>query len=77
MSKPDHIKIDVDGIELLILKGSLQLLKSVKTLMIETSPLNETKIDFFLRKNKFKMISRYIEISERNDMFNCLYVKSL
>lgn len=76
LPKPDHIKIDVDGIELLILKGSLQLLKSVKTLMIETSPFNATKIDFFLTKNKFKMISRNSEISDRNDIFNCLYVKS-
>ena len=76
LPKPDHIKIDVDGIELLILKGSLQLLKSVKTLMIETSPINETKIDFFLRKNKFKMISRNREISERNDICNCLFIKS-
>jgi FkbM family methyltransferase len=76
LSKPDHIKIDVDGIELLILKGSLSLLKSVKTLMVEISPFNANKIDLFLRKNKFKMISRYGEISGSDDIFNCLYVKS-
>ncbi len=76
LSKPDHIKIDVDGIELLILKGSLSLLKSVKTLMVEISPFNANKIDLFLRKNKFKMISRYGEVSGSDDIFNCLYVKS-
>jgi FkbM family methyltransferase len=35
ITQPDYIKIDVDGIEHLILKGGLSVLKNVKELLIE------------------------------------------
>ena len=35
--KPNYIKIDVDGIEHLILKGSLNTLKNVETILIEVN----------------------------------------
>ncbi len=38
---PTHIKLDVDGIEKLILKGAKQTLQSVETLMIEIEGHNE------------------------------------
>lgn len=37
MKIPDYIKIDVDGIELLILKGGKKVLKKVKGVLIELS----------------------------------------
>jgi FkbM family methyltransferase len=38
---PDYIKVDVDGIEELILKGGLEALKSVKSILIELPGLNK------------------------------------
>lgn len=35
LSAPDHLKIDVDGVEGLILRGAPQILKSVKSVLIE------------------------------------------
>ena len=37
LSTPDYIKIDVDGIELLILNGGIKVLNTVKGLLIELS----------------------------------------
>lgn len=37
---PDHIKLDVDGIEALIIAGAVKTLKSVKTLIIEVEGQN-------------------------------------
>jgi FkbM family methyltransferase len=37
LPSPDHLKIDVDGIEHLILSGSLKTLKSIKSILIEIS----------------------------------------
>ena len=35
LKKPDYVKLDVDGIESLILKGSSNLLQNVKSLLVE------------------------------------------
>jgi FkbM family methyltransferase len=46
--QPDHIKLDVDGLELLVLKGARQTLRAVKSLLVEVElPLAEatTKAD--------------------------------
>jgi FkbM family methyltransferase len=46
IKSPDYIKIDVDGIELLILKGGKNILKKVKGVLIElTHDWLERKID--------------------------------
>lgn len=36
--QPDHIKIDVDGLESKVIKGAIDTLKNVKTLLIEINP---------------------------------------
>ena len=50
ISVPNHIKIDVDGIEFLILKGASNVLKkeSLKTLMIEVDE-NDKKLDAMMK----------------------------
>ncbi len=49
LTAPDHIKIDVDGVEGLILRGAPQTLKSVKSVLIEVEGDNAaeaaTRID--------------------------------
>ncbi len=75
LPSPDHIKIDVDGIEHLILSGSLKTLKSIKSILIEISD------DFFEQKNScykilkdlnFKQISKSNSKMFRGSQFeNC------
>ena len=58
---PDYIKIDVDGLEHLILKGATQLLKNKKLKKISVE-LNENFKDQYktvnriMKKNRFKLI---------------------
>jgi hypothetical protein len=37
ITMPDYIKMDVDGIEHLILKGGLNVLKSIKSILVEVN----------------------------------------
>lgn len=37
---PNHIKVDVDGLELLVLSGAKKTLETVESLMVEIDPLN-------------------------------------
>lgn len=58
---PNYIKIDVDGIEHLILKGAQNLLKNkdFKELLIEINPTNVKQYEFInniMEKNNFKKI---------------------
>lgn len=43
--KPDHIKIDVDGIEPLIINGGLRTLKSVKSVLVEVDLLDQQHVN--------------------------------
>ena len=46
LKSPDYIKIDVDGIELLILRGGMKTLKNIKGLLIElTNEWSERKLE--------------------------------
>tara|TARA_B100000575_G_C23136860_1_gene660635 strand:- start:765 stop:1625 length:861 start_codon:yes stop_codon:yes gene_type:complete len=82
---PDYIKIDVDGIEHLILQGSNEVLnnKKVKSLNIE---INENfkqqhkKILNIMEEYNFRFIEKYIEIkdgkdSKFNKSFNYIFQK--
>ena len=60
--KPNYIKMDVDGIEHLILKGSLNTLSTVESILLEVNENNSNQFNdikqyldsagFRLRKNK-------------------------
>ncbi len=56
LSMPDYIKIDVDGIEHLILDGSKNILssKKLKSVLVE-NPTNLNKINSIMLSNKFKL----------------------
>ena len=43
LPQPDYIKIDVDGIEHLILKGGSETLKKAKSLLVEVDDRFETQ----------------------------------
>ena len=50
LSAPDYIKLDVDGIEHFILKGGIQTLKGVKSIILEVND------DYFQQANACKEI---------------------
>jgi FkbM family methyltransferase len=61
---PNYIKIDVDGLEHLIIAGATKILRSrkVKEIMIETNMYNQKKKKFIfsqLTKNKFFLVNKY------------------
>ena len=58
LKQPDYLKIDVDGAELEILKGSKVTLKKVKSILIEvdnSNLLKKDKITEILINNQFKL----------------------
>ena len=62
LTVPNYIKIDVDGIEHLILKGAENLLKNknLKELSIELNPTYVKQYDFinnYLKENNFKKVA--------------------
>lgn len=59
--KPDYIKIDVDGIEHLILKGGIEIIKSVKELLVEINDQfreQATEATSFLNSAGFELIEK-------------------
>ena len=79
---PDYIKIDVDGIEHLILSGGLKVLKKSKSILIE---LNENFKDQhdqsinFLKDCGFKFLKKSsLDIDKQDNykgMFNQIWIK--
>ncbi len=57
LQKPDYIKVDVDGIEHLILEGGEKIIKNCQSILIEINknfPEQKEKCNNFLEKNGFK-----------------------
>jgi len=82
---PDYIKIDVDGIEHLILMGAEKYLnhKKIKSILIEVNENFEkqfTKIKNIMEKSNFKLVKKernedFYQISDFKKMYNYIYVK--
>ena len=68
---PDYLKIDVDGIEHNIIKGSSKLLKNKKlnSILIEINPkrIEDKEIIKFILSNEFKFDDAQVEKSTRNN----------
>ncbi len=78
LPKPTHIKIDVDGIEHLILGGAINIFGSVKSVMIE---VNDAFLDQHSSVTKF-MLDRNFYLHKKTDLgdgnqFNQWWIKSL
>ena len=77
ISQPDYIKIDVDGIEHLILKGGEKVLLNTRELLIE---VNDNFIkqagdtEEYLKKAGFKLKhKRHSEIIAKSTKFSSFY----
>lgn len=59
LPNPTHLKIDVDGLEMEILRGACDSLKFVTSILIEVSPLfseQSLEIEKFLYANNFRLV---------------------
>ena len=76
-AKPNYIKMDVDGIEHLILKGATDTLKSAESLLIEVNDnfAKQAKdTEEYLTKAGFKLKQkRHSEIIEKSAVFSSFY----
>ena len=71
---PNHVKIDVDGAELGILKGMKEVLKNheLKTIMIEITEKNDgNKVEEMIIHSGFKELDR--QLWKNKNMANVLY----
>ena len=76
---PDYIKIDVDGIEHLILKGVLDILKKCKSILIEIDDdfelqSNQTK-ELLLNCGLYLLEKKHAEIYNNTTTFNQIWVR--
>jgi FkbM family methyltransferase len=74
--QPNHIKIDVDGIEHLILEGSLKVLKNCKSVNIEINENFEeqyNKVKKILESNNFELDSISKTSAEVSELSNKAY----
>lgn len=73
---PDYLKIDVDGIEHLILKGGQKTMRKVKQILIEINEdflLQENECIFLLKKLGFSLISKNNELSNSKRTANQIW----
>ena len=72
---PDYLKIDVDGIEHLILQGADKTLVNLKSIFIEVSENfleQKTIVENILKKNNFAFHSKYSDPEIKSEKFrNC------
>jgi len=76
---PNHIKIDVDGFELNIIKGSSQILSDpkLKTIMIEINySSNGSTVEDLISKANFKEVMRESWDGGNGKVANVLFVKN-
>ena len=81
--QPNYIKIDVDGIEHLILKGGINTLKNVKSLLVEVDEkfeIQKTNTAEYLKKSGFvlkdKKHSKLFDGSKYESCFNQIWNKN-
>jgi len=70
---PDYIKIDVDGIESLILEGGVNLLRNVKEVLIEINEDFETQ---YIQSQNYLKNAGLVMVSKRNTDLNSVVSKS-
>jgi len=74
--QPNHIKIDVDGIEHLILQGSTAVIKKCNSILIEVNEEFETQyyeIKAILESNNFKLEKAFKASNEKTELLDKCY----
>jgi len=79
ISVPNHIKIDVDGIEFSILKGAVQTLSSpnLKSILVESqNKREEEKLCEYLKQHGFYLTEKFLASHINQESFNCLFKRT-
>lgn len=72
---PTHIKIDVDGSEIEVLRGANQVLKSAKSIFIELTDMASGQAAHSLLSEKgFHLVSKH-QVQNYEGLHNCIYEK--
>lgn len=74
---PNHLKLDVDGIEFEILKGASKTLSnpSLKTILVEMSE-DETQMMDYIQGHGFKVHKRFVQEHPTLRFFNYIFVRA-
>ena len=83
LNKPKYIKIDVDGIEHLILEGAGEILKESKSVLVEVNDkfiLQADKVQKIMKDNGFEMTEKkqsklIAESKEVKNIFNQIWIR--
>lgn len=83
LNKPKYIKIDVDGIEHLILEGAGEILKETKSVLVEVNDkfiLQADKVQKIMKDNGFEMTEKkqsklIAESKEVKNIFNQIWIR--
>ncbi len=70
--QPDYLKIDVDGIDHLVLKGGSNTIKNCKSILIEINLSFKQQYSFIkriMKKNKFKLVDQARLVDDKNSAF--------
>ena len=80
LQSPDYIKIDVDGVEHLILEGSTKILSNVKSMLIEVNTDFKQQFNYvnnFMKKNNFYLDQKYLnELNTNNSSYNQIWKRN-
>ena len=81
LDQPDYVKVDVDGIEHLVLEGFGEKLKKVKSLLIEVNKdfkEQAAAIEHLMIKHDFKLLTEHplTSLNIAGQTFNQIWMKS-
>lgn len=79
LEAPNHIKMDVDGIEWEILRGAEKTLddRRVKSLLVETDSQSEREKDIveFLKRKRFTLSNQFLASHPNDHIYNYLFTR--
>ena len=75
LPKPDIIKLDVDGVELLILQGAIKTLTKTRKIIVEVDKHNEANIINYLSNQGFNHLETYQSHNYLESNYNILFTK--
>tara|TARA_Y100001970_G_scaffold223124_1_gene274639 strand:- start:87 stop:833 length:747 start_codon:yes stop_codon:yes gene_type:complete len=80
LQNPDYIKIDVDGVEHLILEGSTNIISNVKSMLIEVNTDFKEQFNYvnnFMQNNNFSLDQKYLnKLNINQSSYNQIWIRN-
>ncbi len=70
---PQHIKLDTDGYELPTLRGAIQTLPKIKSLLIEIDERHPDTKEVYALLKDFKLMGKYPR--GKKEVYNCIFTR--